>query len=403
MIDIDYAVKNGIIDVADVQKQIKMKKNEELLAMHTYKIYQGKDGNWYTYLPDKEKGRKKIKRLSQQGLNKAVIDYYKAQQEKPKTFNDMYYHWRNVQDVTVSHNTTKKYDTDYKRYFEDTEFSKKEIVNITEEDVKVFLCSTIKKLKLCQKACKTLFGYINNVFRSAKINHIIQENPMEYLEAKQFYKFCTEKEKTVESRLVSDEDMLKLNRQFNSDYAKNPFYIPTYAVELATLTGMRAGELAALTWNSITDEYILINKSEKYDRIKKEYFIDKTKNGKIRIFPVTPDIKDLLHRIKKVELQNGYLCEWVFANEKGRIHAPIISSCSKNKCRQVGICEKGIHAYRRTLNSKMKCSGVSSTVAASLLGHTEEVNNRYYTYDVTNLKEKAEIVSKINEKTRKAI
>lgn len=45
----------------------------------------------------------------------------------------------------------------------------------------------------------------------------------------------------------------------------------------------------------------------------------------------------------------------------------------RNKCEQAGISVKSIHALRRTLNSKMKCRGVSSTVAASLLGHTEEV------------------------------
>lgn len=99
-----------------------------------------------------------------------------------------------------------------------------------------------------------------------------------------------------------------------------------------------------------------------------------------------------------IQLQNGYIGEFVFSNENGRIHAPVISSCSKNKCRQIGITEKGIHAYRRTVNSKMKCNGVSTTVAASLLGHTEEVNERYYTFDVTNLAEKADIVSKVNEK-----
>lgn len=36
----------------------------------------------------------------------------------------------------------------------------------------------------------------------------------------------------------------------------------------------------------------------------------------------------------------------------------------------------------------LRCDGVSATVAASLLGHTEEVNEKYYTYDVTEMSEK---------------
>ena len=197
---------------------------------------------------------------------------------------------------------------------------------------------------------------------------------------------------------MSDEDMVRLYQQFYKDYQEQPEYIPTYAVHLATLTGMRVGEIAALSWKCIMNSYIVINKSEKYNRQTKEYYIDTTKNGKDRVFPLTDEIRALLDMVKKIEMKNGYICEWVFANENGRIHAPVISSCSKNKCRQVGIDEKGIHAFRRTINSKLRCDGVSATIAASLLGHTEEVNGRYYTYDVSSIKEKAQIISNVNKK-----
>lgn len=40
----------------------------------------------------------------------------------------------------------------------------------------------------------------------------------------------------------------------------------------------------------------------------------------------------------------------------------------------------------------MKCNGVSTTVAASLLGHTEEVNEKYYTFDITDLAYKTKIM-----------
>lgn len=104
-----------------------------------------------------------------------------------------------------------------------------------------------------------------------------------------------------------------------------------------------------------------------------------------------------LDKIKSVEIKAGYICEWVFVNESGRIHAPVISSCSKIKCHQLGITEKGIHAYRRTFNSKMKCEGVPTVIAASLLGHTEQVNEKYYTFDIADIKNKATIVASLNK------
>ncbi len=36
-----------------MQEKIEMAKRKELLEKHPYKISQGKDGNWRTYLPDK--------------------------------------------------------------------------------------------------------------------------------------------------------------------------------------------------------------------------------------------------------------------------------------------------------------------------------------------------------------
>lgn len=159
---------------------------------------------------------------------------------------------------------------------------------------------------------------------------------------------------------------------------------------------MTKAELSALKWEDIHETYIFISKSEKYNRIEKKYYIDQTKNKEDRKFPVSEEIRNLLDRVKKAEIRSGYVCEWVFANQNGRIHAPVISSCLKNKCRQIGMEEKGIHAFRRTVNSKMRCSGVPATVAASLLGHTEEVNENYYTYDVSSFAEKQRIVEQIN-------
>lgn len=105
-----------------------------------------------------------------------------------------------------------------------------------------------------------------------------------------------------------------------------------------------------------------------------------------------------LIKVKRVEMENGYLTKWVFSNEDGRVHAPVISSCDKNKCRQLGIEEKGIHAFRRTLNSKMRCNNVPAVVASEIMGHTESVNDEYYTYDITDMNTKRDIISQINRR-----
>ena len=91
----------------------------------------------------------------------AYITFYKKREEKSKihTFDDCYWNWRKIQDVLVAENTTSKYNTDYKRYFENTDFVKINIAELTADDIKVFLVTKVKELHLCNKACKTLFGY----------------------------------------------------------------------------------------------------------------------------------------------------------------------------------------------------------------------------------------------------
>lgn len=54
--------------------------------------------------------------------------------------------------------------------------------------------------------------------------------------------------------------------------------------------------------------------------------------------------------------------------------------------------EKSIHTIRRILNSNLRCIGVPVTIAAAILGHTEEVNEKNYTYDVSSMQKKAEYI-----------
>lgn len=399
---------DNIIDTEHIQDIIEMKIREKLLKQHPYSIWEGeKDKKWYTYLPDETKSRKKAlkKRNSKEEIEDLVVEYWKqiikieSEKSKKYVFQDAYNNWRSVQDQLVKENSVAKYETDFKRFFEGTDFLSMKIEDITEDKIRIFMVQTIERLKLPKETSRKLFGYISNSIFYARKNLGLESNPLEFLKAKDFYKYCHEKFVPPETKVVSKDKMKLLQEQFYRDHQKMPNYIPTYAVEFACLTGMRVGEIAALRWECITQEYILIDKSEKSDRTKKRYWIEGTKNNKERLFPMTEEIRKLLFKIKKVETEYGYLCEWVFANEDGRIHAPLISACIKTKCRQLGIEVKGIHAFRKTLNSNMRCKGVSSTVASTILGHSPQVNERYYTFDVMDMDEKAKLLEEINLQT----
>ena len=415
----EYALEHGMINVSDVQEQIKMNKRKELLEKHPYSIWEGSDGNWYTYVPDdtKKRGIALRKRGSESKINDFVVEYWqerereekerkkKEEEEKIKKetlFIDVYYMWRELHDQTVQENTIEKYDSDKRRFFDGNEFADKEIQSITLYDVELFFYQNIKKYQLQSEAFRKLYGYVFNTFCIAGQKNLISSNPLQFTKAKKYYPNCFSKSKPPEKKVVSESDMHSLQCRFQKDHEKKPDYIPTYAIEFASLTGMRVGEIAALRWDHIFDDYIFVEFSEKYNNKRTKYWIDAPKNKKTRTFPMTPEIRKLLDKVKAVEQEYGYYCEWVFANENGRIHAPMISSCSKNKCRQTGVNEdgeQGTRIFRRTLNSKLRCKGMSAIEAASMLGHSPQVNDKYYSYDVTGNTHKSKVLSEINAKT----
>lgn len=400
--DFQKAIKHGIINEAYVRECIENMKREEILQNHSYKITQGKDGNWRTYVKDSTKpsGCRFIKKSTEKKLQDELVKYYGEQKNKALTFKDVYFQWREVQEKLVTDNTAYKYDTDYNRFLKDSAFEQLPIARITEDIIKVFFHDSIKQNNLTKGAFKKLYGYVNNTFAKAYREKIIIENPMIHFVCKQFYTYCEEVDKPIEKQIFSEEEENLILEKLHSEYVSKPNYMPNYAVEFASLTGMRVGEIVALKWEDIHTEgklsYFVINKSEKYNRKTKEYFIDKTKNKKIRKFPIDDKIKRFLFEVKKVQFKYGFYGEWVFANEEGRIHAPVVSSCIKNKCRQLNITERGIHAFRKTLNSELRCSGVSEVVASALLGHSPQVNREYYTFDTSSMQDKTEIIARIH-------
>jgi len=404
---LQFIINSGMLDLHDVQDSMEAMKREEVLKKHQYKIWQGKDGKWYTYLPDDRKGRVLKKKSTRDKIEDLIIQFYRQERQKEDnktcTFNNRYSVWvKRQKDCGVVDNTISKYESDYKRFFEDGNLENRNIRDINDDDITAYLIERIKEKELNYRAVKSLFSMLNGIFEKSVKDKIITVNPCKYVDLPVMKKFCKEeRRKSTSERIVSDEQMKKFYEQFEYDHKVKPQYIPTYAVELATLTGMRSGELSGLMWENIdfNKKCIIVCKSEKYNRKSKEYYIDTTKNGKERIIPMTEEMEVLLKKIKKVETVYGYLSRYVFSNENGRVHARTISDCARNKSIQIGIEVKSIHAMRRTFNSKLRSEGVSAVVASSILGHTERVNNNNYTYDASDMDYKNTIVSNVNKET----
>lgn len=401
-------LKVGILSLADIQEQVDMNR-KQVLELHKkmYNYWQGKNGKWYSYLPkegvEPPKG-KQVESVDKEKLNNRIIEYYlkeetkKKQEESCPTFLEVYYMWRKIKDLELSDNSIYKYNTDCKRFFENTDFADMPINQINENTVRLFVLETVKELKLCKKSCGKFYGYIKNVIRYARIEKIILDNPIEFLEPKDLTKHCEETEPDTAS-YYTDSELLILLKGLHCHYIDFPLYMPAYAVELAIYTGMRVSELATLKWTDITDSCISINKSAKFNRLKNQYSIGKTKTKKSRVYPIDGQITKLLTRIKQVQTEHGILCEWIFTDGNGGyVHAGNITSYMTRLCRECGVNGGGITKLRKTTSSDLQTNGTPKAVVASMLGHTTEVNEKYYTYDTSNLDQKKKIIQNRNVK-----
>lgn len=392
---LQFISQNGIIDLAHIREEIEMNKRKEILKTHPYSIWEGKDGYWHTYLPSADGQRKPVKKKLEKDIKDTVVDYWKA--KTLYDFKSRYEIWMERQrKCGRSDNTIGKYESDYLRFFAGDEFEKKSVVDITDEHIADFINRLLERKAIPYRALKGMYGYMNGVFEKCIIDKIIDKNPCRYIDLPMFKKKCTEpRRKTAQERTLSVEEKKILLRKLDQTKIDDPSNVIVYAVELSLYTGMRVGELVALKWEDIDYDAntVTICRSEKCDRKKKEFYISSTKNDKVRIIPLTEEMKDVFLQVKKTELRYGYLGEYVFQNDSGRIHAPKVSWLVESKTKSKDFTgTKSIHAIRRTLNSNLICMGVPRTVAASILGHSEEVNEKNYTYDVSTYEQKYEYI-----------
>lgn len=381
-----FIVDNGIINLDTIQEQMDMRRKKEIIDQHPNKIWLGKDGFWHTYINNTDGTRKSIKKKDKNDIYKLLVD--KASDTSEFLFENRFKVWIIRQEACGrSDATIKKYESDYKRFLKDDPIVKRDIRDIRDDDIGRYITRLLENNEVSYKNLKQLFGYLRGVFNKSMIDKIITDNPCKYIDLPIFKKKCTEHQpKTVAERTVSKKEKNRLLEEIAKSSS-----MARFAVELSLYTGMRVGELAGLKWEHVNfdSNIIRICSSEKYNPKTKEYYISETKTGKERIIPLTDDMKDVLKRTKAEEARNGYLCEFVFSNEEGRVHTNTISTYLRNHTMSEDFVNtKSIHAIRRTLNSELKCMGVSTTVAAALLGHTEKVNEEHYTYDITSLDDK---------------
>lgn len=381
--------EDGIIVLQRIQSELDMVKRKKIIDSHPYQpTYNEKKGRWFTRFDLDGKVVQRSRKTLQEIEDLIVGFYEKGFIEEPEAYTFTLAHDRWIEsqkEYGKTNNSIRRYETDWNRFFADSDFRKKNINEISPRDIEIFMINAIKKFNLKRRGADGLYSYISGVFYDAVMDRKIkpEDNPCTYVDKKKFVKFYNTDEKSPEERTVSQEEIVKLIDKVSEDINRKPSYIYPYGVQLALLTGMRVGEIAGLRWRHIHDGLIKICESEKYDVVEKEYHQSVTKTGKIRYIPITDQIQEFLDKMKRLQEEYGMIDDFVLSFDSGKLRCKNLTAYMNHKCEQIEFSShKSIHAIRRTFNSYLRYNGVSATEAGSLIGNTPRVNDMHYTYDV---------------------
>ena len=390
-----FIISNGIINLSDVQNSMEAMKRKELLEKHPYKIWEGKDGKWYTYLPDDKKGRVQRERTSQVEIENLVINYWKAQMENP-TINEVFKEWndRRLELKKISDATHLRNQQIYNRHYK--VFGSKKIKSVSMEEIEDFLESQIAEKNLTAKAFSNLKTVTRGLLKRAKKRKLIMFNVEELFQEldtseTDFHKVIKEDYEEV----FSEDEM-----PIMIDYLKKNLDAKKIGILLMFATGIRVGELVALKHDAFEGNTFKVRRTEtrfmgedgKYVYSIKEF--PKSEAGVRTV--VIPD--DYVWLCSKIKLLNPF-GEYVFTDKNGkRMTTNCIRRRQEKNCRKLGIYRKSPHKIRKTYGTILLDHNVDNRLIMEQMGHTDiACTENHYHRNRRSLDAKSQIISSIPE------
>lgn len=389
-----YAIDHDMLDVQYVQDQIEMLKREELLKKHPYKIWQGTDGKWRTYLPDEEKGRNMKKRNTEAAIQDLVAEYWKEKLENP-TVRELYDEW--ITDKLKRKEIVKETRDRYNRQFDESlqEFGKRRIKTIAEFDIEDTILNAIYEHDLTAKGYSNLRTLFYGIFKRAKKKKMVDFSITEVIADMAISKKCFRKVIKTDEELIFSEDETDevINYIMESDLD-----ILNLGILLYFKSGARPGELVALKPEDVMGRVLHIRRTEifyKGDDGKNVYEVrdfPKTAAG-IREVILPSSAEWILKEIRKLNPFGEYL----FERNGERIRTYTFTSRLKTICRKLGIVKKSLNKIRKTYGTILLDNGVEESLVIAQMGHTDiKTTKRYYYRNRKNLQQKTEVIDKVS-------
>ena len=392
---LQFLVDNDNLDLLEIQQKMQMEKEREIINNHSYKVWEGSNGKWYTYLPDDTKTRKKklVKRNTQEDIENAILDYY----GKPKveTVKDVFDLWLNkrVENNEIAMATVNRYQRDYKRYYAGTDFENKPISLIGERDVEDFIMTTIHKMNMNRKNWANMMTITNGIFKYARRNGMIDFNIVDVT-----LNLEMPKNEFVSKRKIDEEQVFLVEEEkLMCDYLNTHKDIINLALLLMFKTGLRVGELCTLKKIDFVGNSVEVYRTETtYTDFDGHIHHDvkespKTEAGFRKV--IIP--RDCMWIVEKI-LDNEPENEWAFSIDNKRLPAHRFRERLYQNCEKLNLNKRSPHKVRKTYGSKLYDSELPKSIICRQMGHTDiSCLEKYYYFNRNSFDETEELINQV--------
>lgn len=379
-----YAIDNGIIDPSHIREQIEMNERKNYLQRHKNKVWQSKDGKFYTYLPDKttKRGKRLVKKTTMESLEDAIVDFYKENDTDPY-IEDVFLEWVNkkLEYGEIKKQSYDRYMTSYYRFFtKDVPICKIRFRHITEDMLEDFIRTSIAEKHLTAKTWGSLRLLINGMFKLAKKKNYTDISISQFLGDLELPRnIFAKKNRTNEECVFTKNEVSMIKNYIYNDEES----LLNYGVLLGFCTGLRIGELSTLKWMDVEDKAILVRRTEITIRDENNHCIypvqdlAKTPAGCRKVF-ITEEGENVLRNIRRM----NPFGEYIFLKDGKRMHAACFSRRIARICKNLNILERTMHKARATYGTTLCDAQIPKSIIISQMGHTDiRTTEKYYYFD----------------------
>ena len=387
-----YLAENGIIDVAQMQDQMRMKERESLLASHPFKLWQGSGGYWYTYVADTgcKKGRRLIKKKNKADVEAIIIESVK--QGRTVTLQEVFNKFlEQKRQAGIKQATISRYQEVFNRHYVTTGNHGLDVRKLSPGWYCDFIEGEVGRCKLKSKAVSNLKGITKGILRRAKRDHLIDfgySSVFDDLDVKPY------QEHIEDSRQVFSQKELPMLTRYLED---NP---DTYnlCLLLMIVTGIRNGELCPLMFDHFKSETCFeIKRAETRYRTENGYRYEVSEaktSAAYRTVYIPQSYSWIIAELRRINPDSEYLA----VNSKGnRLTTNAMRSRLYRVCKWLGFeYAKSPHKCRKTYVTLLLDGKADNNFIINQVGHTSiDVSESHYHYDRKSQEEKQKVVNNI--------